>query len=90
MQFPSSIVLGLGRDVFSVSVAPQRGITTILEEPPPHLRKGAVVVSLQQREEYLHLISFRVETGADNGASSPEAGASPWVGITGASSLGIA
>lgn len=37
VQFPSLIVSGLGRHVFSASAAIKRGITTILEEGNPHL-----------------------------------------------------
>lgn len=38
----------------------KQGITAIREEGNPHLRKGCVVVLLQQWEEDLGLISFEV------------------------------
>lgn len=54
--FPSLIVSGLRHQVFSSSVTMKWGITTILVEGNPNLRKGGVVVRLQQREDDLGLI----------------------------------
>ena len=54
--------------MFSSSVALKWGIATILEEGNPHLRKGSVVVPLQQRQEDLGLLtSFDVEIEAGCG-----------------------
>ena len=80
----------LGCHIFSSSVAMNRGVDTILEEGNLNLRKGGIVVPLQQREEDLGLKSFEVEIGTNSGASSPGIGAAPLLGITGASSRGIA
>lgn len=49
-QFPSLIVSGLGRHIFSATTAMTRGITTTLEEGKnPHLRKGYDVGQPEQQ-----------------------------------------
>ena len=62
MFFSILKLLGLGRLVFSPPVTMTLGVTTILEEGNPPLRKGEVVVPLQRSKEDSSLMSFEVET----------------------------
>lgn len=87
MAHPPSHALFPGlRAPFSSSIAMRHGIITILEEGNPHLRKGGVVMPLQQREEDSGLISFEVEIDANSEASSPGIAKRLTLGVTGSSS----
>ena len=68
VRFPAFIVPGLGRSIFSPAPVMKRGVTTILEETP-HLRKGDVVVPLQQQGEDIGLCSCKAKL--DRASSSP-------------------
>ena len=71
VESPNLIVSDLGRKVLPFPVAMKRGIITIFEEGNPHMRKSGVVVSVQQRNEGLGMISFKFDIDAGNGASLP-------------------
>ena len=59
-HFPSVIVSGLGRHIFSPTTAMERGITTTLVAGNAHPRKGDVVVHLEQQPGDQGLCSFKV------------------------------
>ncbi len=65
--FPSVIVSGLGRHLFSSSDAASRGISTVIEPGNPHLKRNNIVVPLQQLDADVGLCSFQVGLGATHG-----------------------
>ena len=64
--FPSLIVSGLGRHLFSSSAAAARGTSTIIEAGHPRLTRGDIIVPLQQLDGDMGLSSFEVGLGAES------------------------